>query len=77
MRYFINNRTGGLTCTEDAVEAERLMTVGFREIDKDTYAVEYKWAWDIATGNWQWLSIDSQCLRLAARRDTHTVREIQ
>lgn len=52
MRYFINDRTGGLTCTEDAVEAERLMTVGFKEIDEDTYAVEYKWAWDIATGNW-------------------------
>lgn len=52
MRYFINDRTGGLTCTENVAEAERLMTVGFREIDEDTYTVEYKRAWDIATGNW-------------------------
>lgn len=52
MRYFINNRTGGLTSTDNAVEAERLLAVGFKEIDKDTYAAEYKRAWDIATGNW-------------------------
>ena len=52
MRYFINDRTGGLTCTEDAVEAERLMTVGFREISEEAYKIEYKIAWDIAVGNW-------------------------
>lgn len=52
MRYFINKQTGGLTCTSDTTEAERLMTVGFIEIDEETYTIEYKLAWDIATNNW-------------------------
>ncbi len=50
MRYFINDRTGGLACTTAETEAKRLMTVGFREIDIDTYIVEYERAWNIATG---------------------------
>ena len=52
MRYFIDKQTGGLTCTSDATEAERLKTVGFTEIDEETYTVEYKLAWDSVVGNW-------------------------
>jgi hypothetical protein len=52
MRYFINRRTGGLTTTNDTVEAERLQTVGFTEISKQEYDVEYIFAWKVATGEW-------------------------
>lgn len=52
MRYFINDRTGGMTSTDNVAEAERLMTVGFREISEEAYDAEYRRAWAIATGNW-------------------------
>lgn len=52
MRYFINNKTGGLTRTDNPIEAERLMSVGFTEISEETYEIEYKRAWDIVVGNW-------------------------
>lgn len=52
MRYFINKRTGGLTTTNDTAEAERLQTVGFTEISKQEYDVEYTIAWRVATGEW-------------------------
>lgn len=52
MRYFINNRTGGMTSTDNATEAERLMTVGFREISEEAYDAEDRRAWAIATGTW-------------------------
>ena len=52
MKYFINYRTGGLTTTDNEIEAKRLMSVGFTEISEEIYNMLYREAWDIATGNW-------------------------
>ena len=52
MKYFINYKTGGLTCTDNIVEAERLINVGLTEITKEIYIVEYTRAWAIAVNNW-------------------------
>ena len=52
MKYFINYKTGGLTRTDNAAEAERLINVGFIEITEEIYVVEYTRAWNIAVNNW-------------------------
>ena len=52
MKYFINYKTGGLTCTDNIAEAERLINVGFTEITKEIYVIEYTRAWNIAVNNW-------------------------
>ena len=52
MKYFINYKTGGLTRTDSIAEAERLINVGFTEITKEIYIVEYTRAWNIAVNNW-------------------------
>ena len=52
MKYFINYKTGGLTCTDNIAEAERLINVDFTEITKEIYVVEYTRAWMIAVNNW-------------------------
>ena len=51
MKYFINYKTGGLICTDNIAEAERLINVGFTEITKEIYVVEYTRAWAIAVNN--------------------------
>ena len=40
MKYFINYKTGGLTCTDNIAEAERLIKVGFTENNKEIYILE-------------------------------------
>ena len=52
MKYFINYKTGGLTCTDNIAEAERLINVDFTEITEEIYVVEYARAWTIAVNNW-------------------------
>ena len=52
MKYFINYKTGGLTCTDNIAEAERLINVGFTEITKEIYVVEYTKVLNIAINNW-------------------------
>ena len=52
MKYFISYKTGGLTCTDNIAEAERLINVGFTEITEEIYIVEYTRAWAIAVNNW-------------------------
>lgn len=52
MKYFINEKTGGLITANDDKEAERLISIGFTEVSKTVYEIEYRKAYIAATKEW-------------------------
>ena len=52
MKYFINEKTSGLVTTNDDREAKRLVLVGFTEVTKTVYEIEYRKAYSTATKEW-------------------------
>lgn len=52
MKYFINEKTGGLVTTYDDKEAKRLTSIGFTEVTKTVYEIEYRKAYSAATKEW-------------------------
>lgn len=45
-------KTGGLVTTNDDKEAKRLASVGFTEVTKIVYKIEYRKAYSAATKEW-------------------------
>ena len=51
MKYLVNFRNNSILATNDEKEVNRLVSLGYTEVDEETYAMEYRRAWEMAVGS--------------------------
>lgn len=52
MRYLVNFKNGSvLAVNDDAKEINRLVSLGYTEVDEETYTIEYNRMWKLAVGS--------------------------
>lgn len=51
MKYLVNFKNGSVLATGDEKEVSRLVSLGYTEVDEETYAIEYYRAWEMAVGS--------------------------